>query len=97
MGTKPSNPVDTFGYHVGQLLLAVREQAGLPQVDVSAAVGVSQSQLSKMERGKRAITIDELDRWCAKLAIDLCRLLDEAHSMTQLSGDGNDSPGRPSG
>lgn len=39
---------------------AIREQKGLKQIDVATHIGVDKSAYSKIEKGTRAITVDEL-------------------------------------
>ncbi len=51
------------------------------QAELAAAIGVSQSQLSKMVRGTRPIDIDELDGMATALGTDAWSLLREAEDV----------------
>ncbi|MBA9077102.1 helix-turn-helix domain-containing protein [Rufibacter quisquiliarum] len=41
---------------------AIREEKGLKQMEVAAHIGVDKSTYSKIEKGTRALTVDELQR-----------------------------------
>lgn len=47
-----------------QLLREQRERASLTQAELARRLGVSQSFLSKWERGDRRIDLVQLRRWC---------------------------------
>lgn len=60
-------------------LKAARDRAGLTQTDLATALGMTQSKISKVERGERRLDIVELHQWCQALGIpflDLARRLD---------------------
>jgi transcriptional regulator with XRE-family HTH domain len=53
------------------ILRDARVQAGLTQVDVSKAIGKSQTFLSDVERGVRRLDVIELWELCQALGVDL--------------------------
>ena len=52
-------------------LRRAREQSGLTQIEVAARLNVTQSFVSKCERGERRLDIVELRHWCSALGITL--------------------------
>lgn len=56
----PTNPVVTFGMMVGAALADFRRRAGVTQKDAATGAGMSQSALSKTERGDSALTAERL-------------------------------------
>jgi transcriptional regulator with XRE-family HTH domain len=56
----PTNPVVTFGMMVGAALADFRRRAGVTQKDAARGAGISQSALSKTERGDSALTAERL-------------------------------------
>ena len=80
------------GRRVGRILRAVRQHRGLRQRDVAEAAGVSQSVVSRAERGQfERLSFDQVDRICAVLRVnvyldarwldgDADRLVDRAHA-----------------
>ena len=65
MGFTESIYSEEYGYLVSQLRKA-REQKGLTQKDVAVQLGVSQSLLSKIERGQYRVDLIQLQKF-AKL------------------------------
>jgi transcriptional regulator with XRE-family HTH domain len=68
--------VDKAIYSAGQqrlteLLRTLREEAGLRQVDLAAALDVSQSFVSKYESGERRLDLLELQQICGVLGLTL--------------------------
>lgn len=53
------------------LLRRVREEAGLTQVDLANRLGVTQTYVSKCERGDRRIDVLELAHMCVAMGISL--------------------------
>lgn len=53
------------------------------QIEMAQIVGVDQSQLSKMIRGMRQITIDQLDRMCHMLDLDIVKVVQDAHEFVE--------------
>lgn len=62
--------VSSRGYQVFlDLLKEARQTAGLTQIDLAERLGVTQSFVSKCERGERRLDLLEIRTWC--LAMDL--------------------------
>ena len=49
-------------YKVYKALIEARKSAGLTQKELSAASGIAQSEVSKIERGKKNITLETLEK-----------------------------------
>ena len=56
-------------------LREAREQAGLTQEDLAERLGVTQSFVSKCERGERRMDIVELSEFCRAMGITLEKLV----------------------
>jgi transcriptional regulator with XRE-family HTH domain len=52
-------------------LKEAREASGLTQVDLADRLGMTQSQVSKCERGERRLDLIELQAWCQALGVKL--------------------------
>lgn len=52
-------------------LREARESSGLTQIDLAYLLGMTQSQVSKCERGERRLDLIELRAWCQALGIKL--------------------------
>lgn len=52
-----TEPVRSLERRLGEKLKRCRERKGYSQIDVGAAVGVSQSQVGRYERGERPIPV----------------------------------------
>lgn len=52
-----------------ELLREARDQAGITQDEIAARLQVTQSFISKCERGERRLDILELRTWCLALGI----------------------------
>ena len=68
------------------LLRRTREEAGLTQVQFAAALGTTQSAVSKCERGERRLDVLEVRTWCrgaGKPFVDFARELDQALGETR--------------
>ncbi|MGB8377839.1 MAG: helix-turn-helix transcriptional regulator [Rhodanobacteraceae bacterium] len=59
------------------LLRELREQAAVTQVELSAALGRSQSFVSDFERGQRRLDLIELRDVCNKIDVGLSEFVDE--------------------
>lgn len=60
---------------------ALMAQHNVSQGQLAEAIGVSQSQLSKMVRGARPITIDQFEAMCWSFGVNFHELLEEAHDF----------------
>ncbi len=68
--------VTSEGYKVLLACLrGAREGAGLTQAEVADRLGLSQSQVSKCERGERRLDVIELREWCGALGIGLAAFI----------------------
>lgn len=63
---------------VGAILAGRASERGLTQGQLGTAAGVSQSQVSKLFRGERALTLDQYDALCEALDLDIVGILIEA-------------------
>lgn len=52
-------------------LKEARESSGLTQIGLADRLGMTQSQVSKCERGERRLDLIELQAWCQALGIRL--------------------------
>ncbi len=57
-----------------ELLRDLRVQKGVTQAQLSAALGMAQSFVSKYEMGERRLDFIEVDRICAELGVSLEQL-----------------------
>jgi transcriptional regulator with XRE-family HTH domain len=60
MATPSLKPTSTYPAVVGAVLAKLREQKGLQQSQVAAAIQVSQSTWSRIERGDAVLTLEQL-------------------------------------
>ncbi|KQO28867.1 XRE family transcriptional regulator [Acidovorax sp. Leaf84] len=56
-------------------LCKARGSAGLTQVQLAKKLRVSQSWVSKCERGERRLDVVELEIWCAALGLEINQFL----------------------
>lgn len=59
-----------------QMLVQVREAARVSQVDLAAHLGVTQSEVSKFERGQRGLDVLQLRAWLAALGVPITLFID---------------------
>jgi transcriptional regulator with XRE-family HTH domain len=52
-----------------ELLISRREESGVTQVQLAKRLRMTQSSVSKIERGERRLDVVELHQWCAALRI----------------------------
>lgn len=62
---------------LGEVLVAVRERAGMKQSDVAAKLGVPASYLSKIENGTRRLDVIELIQIAEALGVDPAEIIRE--------------------
>ena len=72
-------------------LAGFRRQAGLTQVELADRLGISQSDLSKLER-RRDVRLSTLKAWAAALGSRLCLILASEGSPAELRLDPTDPP-----
>ncbi|WP_081073477.1 helix-turn-helix domain-containing protein [Burkholderia stagnalis] len=71
-------PVVSYSALVGKLLVQRREQIGLKQGELAAALGLSQSAYSRLESGESVLNISQLRRVCGLLHTTSAEVLQEA-------------------
>ena len=59
-------------------------QTDVTQEALGAAVGVSQSQVSKFLRGERVLNVDQLDTFCFALGLNIVHVVREAARSADL-------------
>lgn len=62
---------------INHLLKQIREDKGIPQIQVARATGLSKQMISKMESPEGNPTLKSLVKYCDCVGIDLVKLLDE--------------------
>ncbi len=62
-------------------LVAARKQAGLTQEQLAERLGVTQSFVSKCERGERRLDIVELREWCRALNVSFAAFVTKFDRM----------------
>jgi transcriptional regulator with XRE-family HTH domain len=67
----------------GQLLRATREEKGLTQMELAAALGKPQSFISKIESGERRLDLVELREVCRALGITLTTFVERFEAGSQ--------------
>ncbi|WP_412479662.1 helix-turn-helix domain-containing protein [Azonexus sp. IMCC34839] len=65
------------------LLRRNRQQTGLTQEDIASILGVTQSFVSKCERGERRLDVVEVRTWCRALGIPIQKLIDDLDGACQ--------------
>lgn len=70
----------TYNGLVGYELERARKELGKEQSDISTATGISQPVLSRLEKGKANITIDQLFVICRALGVSPDSIVAKAHS-----------------
>lgn len=59
------------------LLRQIREENGITQVDLAASLGVTQSYVSKIERGERMVDIVQLRTICHRIGTTLPKFVEQ--------------------
>lgn len=60
-----------------RLLKKRRKTAGITQITIGDRLGMTQSAVSKVERGERRLDVVELRRWCRGLGISFVGFVGE--------------------
>ncbi len=68
---------------VAAILNRAFQQTGVSQRHLGAAVGISQSQMSKYLRGERVLDVDQLDALCFALHLDITTVVRDAADKAQ--------------
>ncbi len=71
-------PGTTYAAVLGRVLAHRREQSGLEQRDLAAALGLGQSAWSRIERGDSVINVEQLRTAAKTLGLPSSSLLQEA-------------------
>ena len=59
-----------------RMLVQLREDAGLKQTELAGRLGITQSEVSKFERGERALDVLRLRAWLRALGVGLAPFAD---------------------
>lgn len=83
----------------GPLLIEVRVELGVTQVDLADRLGETQSFVSKCERGERRLDYLELREWCHALGMPLVEFLhglesELATNLRRIATGSGDKKGR---
>lgn len=81
MSAVPNYEVSDLTRLIASMIRGLMARHGVKQADMAAAIGVSQSQLSKMVRGVRPIDLDQADGMCRALGADLWEVIKEAEDV----------------
>jgi transcriptional regulator with XRE-family HTH domain len=68
---------------IGQVLRAVREQAGLTQQEVALKARMDRAYLSEVENGKRSLSVDRLLRLCDVLGVRGSTIIDRIEKIVR--------------
>ncbi len=71
---------------VGAVLRQLRQESGLTQVQVAERLGRTQSMVSKVEAGERALPLVETWAYAAAIGADPNRLFQKSYSALQKAG-----------
>ncbi|RKO66357.1 MULTISPECIES: helix-turn-helix domain-containing protein [Desulfofundulus] len=63
---------------VGSKIRMLRQKSKLTQAELAAKLGISQAEVSRMERGRTAVTVQDLYKISSALDVPVTALLDEA-------------------
>jgi len=64
-----------------EAIIRQRKSMGLRQADLAKAIGIDQTQVSKLERFERRMDVPDFLRICQVLKIDPCKLLKRPESI----------------
>ncbi len=71
----------TFDEELGRILAGHRRSLDMSQEFFSSCLGRDQTYVSKVETGKRAITLQEFLRWCDALNLDDAAVMELSAKM----------------
>jgi transcriptional regulator with XRE-family HTH domain len=72
---------------IGARIRQVRKAQGLTQVDLSAAIGVTRSHLTNVERGSSGLGLDKLSLLAAETGTTVGWLIGESQPLDRLKSD----------
>ncbi len=89
MSSANLKPATTYPAIVGRILVDLRKRAGIGQDVVAGAMGITQSTLSRVERGESALTVEQLARAAKSLGESAGSILSMADSaVLELDAQG---------
>jgi len=62
--------------HIGKRMRSIRRGADIRQSEIAAALGISESQVQRYERGTNSISVPKLFKVAAELKVPLVSLFD---------------------
>ena len=71
---------------VGRKIRQLRKEHNLTQTELSARIGIQQSDLSRMEKGEYRVSLDTLFRILAEFQVTMAEFFDD-HTEAALSRD----------
>lgn len=77
----PPKNVQFSKHEIGQRILALRQQRGMSQVELAAALRIHQTNVSAMERGIRGITVHQLAKLAKVFGVPAQEILGAAASQ----------------
>ena len=80
MSSTNLKPATTYPAIVGRILVDLRKRATIGQDVVAGAMGITQSTLSRVERGESALTVEQLARAAKPLGESASSILSMADS-----------------
>ncbi|MGB1109066.1 MAG: helix-turn-helix domain-containing protein [Gammaproteobacteria bacterium] len=72
---------------IANQVVAVRKQVGITQAELAKRIGVDQSHISRLERGRKGISVELLVRIAEELEVPVGRLFGEGQTA-----DASDAP-----
>lgn len=72
---------------IGKKLKKIRKSKGLTGQDIAILAGISQSTISDIEKDKRSVTLNTLEKICEALGISVVEFLDDEYQQKELSDD----------
>lgn len=87
MSSDNLKPATTYPAIVGRILVNLRKAAGIGQDELAESVGITQSTLSRVERGESALTVDQLARAAKRLGGKASNILEMADNAVEELND----------
>lgn len=89
MSNENLKPATTYPAIIGRILVSRRKLIGIGQDELAESIGITQSTLSRVERGESALTVEQLARAAKRLgdkASSIVKMADDAVEELQLQG-----------